>query len=49
VTLAKIAVGASTTSSSDAAIFRNRSGALYSKDTLGDDFLDIRETRLRLR
>jgi hypothetical protein len=27
----------------DAAIFRNRSGAPYSKDTLGDDFRDIRE------
>ncbi len=28
---------------SDAYIFRNRSGAPYSKDTLGDDFRDIRE------
>jgi hypothetical protein len=27
---------------SDAPIFRNRSGAPYSKDTLGDDFRDIR-------
>jgi hypothetical protein len=27
----------------DATIFRNRSGAPYSKDTLGDDFRDIRE------
>jgi hypothetical protein len=26
----------------EAAIFRNRSGAPYSKDTLGDDFRDIR-------
>jgi hypothetical protein len=26
----------------DAAIFRNRSGAPYSKDTLGHDFADIR-------
>jgi hypothetical protein len=27
----------------DACIFRNRSGAPYSKDTMGDDFRDIRE------
>jgi hypothetical protein len=27
----------------DAPIFRNRSGAPYSKDTLGDDFRDVRE------
>ncbi|MBK5962157.1 hypothetical protein CCR97_28785 [Rhodoplanes elegans] len=26
----------------DAYIFRNRSGAAYSKDTLGDDFRDVR-------
>jgi len=26
----------------DAPIFRNRSGAPYSKDTLGDDFRDVR-------
>lgn len=26
----------------DAYIFRNRSGASYSKDTLGDDFRDVR-------
>jgi len=26
----------------DAYIFRNRSGARYSKDTLGDDFRDVR-------
>jgi hypothetical protein len=28
----------------DAPIFRNRSDAPYSKDTLGDDFRDVRET-----
>ena len=28
----------------NAPIFRNRSGAPYSKDTLGDDFRDARET-----
>jgi hypothetical protein len=28
----------------NAPIFRNRSGAPYSKDTLGDDFRDVRET-----
>ena len=27
----------------DALLFRNRSGAPYSKDTLGDDFREIRE------
>jgi len=27
----------------DVPIFRNRSGAPYSKDTLGDDFRDVRE------
>lgn len=27
----------------DAQIFRNRSGAVYSSDTLGDDFRDVRE------
>ena len=31
----------------DAYIFRNRSGAPYSSDTLGDDFRDIRHARIR--
>ena len=30
----------------EANIFRNRSGAPYSKDTLGDDFRDVREAEL---
>jgi hypothetical protein len=29
----------------NAPIFRNRSGAPYSKDTLGDDFRDVRDLR----